>query len=646
MENDILKDFPLHYEVYSFDIFDTLITRRVVTPHCIFDILQNSNKVKDLRILDFKKKRIDAEFQLRRSKDFKIEVSIIEIYRCLVESCNLDYAHLQELVDLECKVEKLFIVGIPTGRNLVNELRARGKKICYLSDIYHSKEFIRELLIHNNIFEDGDHLFVSSDFGQMKSTGGLYKNVVELLNVDRKNIYHMGDNLHSDVFCSTEFGIDSKHFELSCENKYDIKPQSIEESFVFGASRLNYISSYDQIDNEINAINRVTSYVAAPTLFMFVHWTIDNAIKNKSKYIYYFSRDGQILYEIAQKIIGNFFKGKVQAKYLYVSRQALLFPGIASWDGKVEAWVFAPTTGLTVEHVLNRINFNRLNWSDDFIRDVDLIKKNNLDESIEILRACFKKYKKEIEFQSNIEKKIVHDYLLQEGFYESPNVSIVDIGWGGTLQTAIANISNFFNSSQKVFGYYFGITRNPGNILNNSFSGWFTNLKVQSKIEKEIYIIPMLELFTAANHGGVESYEQDQKTNFIKPVLRSEVNINCTYWYLDLQHKNILAYSDKLIEVAKIYNLISYDDFNPHIFESRLRIFMLDPDYYEALAYGAFLDAEDQNESIYRNMSEKYTINEMLAYKKSDFMHTHNEWRQGAYKISDPFLRELSNYLE
>ena len=71
-----------------------------------------------------------------------------------------------------------------------------------------------------------------------------------------------------------------------------------------------------------NVPAQVTAYVTAPVLFCYVCYILDSVKKNNINRIFFLSRDGYILKQIADIIIER-KKLKIQTSYLYVSRYSL-----------------------------------------------------------------------------------------------------------------------------------------------------------------------------------------------------------------------------------------------------------------------------------------------------------------------------------
>ena len=101
--------------MYSFDIFDTLITRNTASPYGIFLIMQkllSKNGIKKEYLFDnFAKLRIKAE---KNARQFNVstEISLIDIYKELAQMFYLDDNELSILMDLEIRTEINCALGI------------------------------------------------------------------------------------------------------------------------------------------------------------------------------------------------------------------------------------------------------------------------------------------------------------------------------------------------------------------------------------------------------------------------------------------------------------------------------------------------------------------------------------------------------
>ncbi len=131
------------YDVISFDVFDTLILRKVAEPADVFYALQEK-----FDYPDFRRVRIEAEQQARRKRHAQFgdyEVSFEEIWTEAERMTGIDAA-LGMRVEFETEIQ--FAVGNPYFQKVTAELLRRGKRMIVCSDMYLGKERIRELLLH------------------------------------------------------------------------------------------------------------------------------------------------------------------------------------------------------------------------------------------------------------------------------------------------------------------------------------------------------------------------------------------------------------------------------------------------------------------------------------------------------------------
>lgn len=190
--NEKVIDKILKYDIVSFDIFDTLIFRKVRNPVDVFKIVEKKEGC-----WQFKRKRQKSEMNARRLKYGKKntrEVTLEEIYETR-PLCKLQNS--KKLLSAELAVEKKVCFANDEMKNLISVLKQEGKEIIVISDMYLSKNFLKDLLFDNG-FGEMDNIFISCEFEESKSDGKIFGYIRELLGND-KTICHIGDNFYSDV---------------------------------------------------------------------------------------------------------------------------------------------------------------------------------------------------------------------------------------------------------------------------------------------------------------------------------------------------------------------------------------------------------------------------------------------------------------
>lgn len=213
-----LKKRILYHEddVMSFDVFDTLVTRKVATPRGIFALMQEA--LADEKLLPGLPMRVRQGFydmrwyyehlaRQRWQKEHREDVTFEEIYACLGEAEGLSDAQLQGLMQLELEVEARNLVGIEENIRQVKKLLESGHRVILISDMYLGEKEIRSLLVTaDEVFRDMP-IYSSADMQKGKWSGNGYKLVRQREHLDIFHWVHTGDNKSSDIGKARDLGI-------------------------------------------------------------------------------------------------------------------------------------------------------------------------------------------------------------------------------------------------------------------------------------------------------------------------------------------------------------------------------------------------------------------------------------------------------
>ncbi|WP_022760437.1 HAD family hydrolase [Butyrivibrio sp. AD3002] len=200
--NKIPKSKVVHklkrYDIISFDIFDTLITRAVNTPSDVFDMVGER-----IGNTSFKELRIAAEETARRNTIGR-EPNIDEVYK------YLDIQDKNNTLNIELETELNVCKCNPYMLEIVNDLQKIGKKIIVVSDMYLSSLFLKGML-NKNGYDQLNCVYVSNEYRVSKYDGKLYRLLSEEA-IGGDSIIHVGDNEHSDYYMALENGWKALHY--------------------------------------------------------------------------------------------------------------------------------------------------------------------------------------------------------------------------------------------------------------------------------------------------------------------------------------------------------------------------------------------------------------------------------------------------
>ena len=173
--------------MYSFDVFDTLITRVTATPKGIFALLQHhlQETQKENQIFfsayikaNFFSIRIGAEQVARNTycKNGIEDVTLEQIYSVLVKEHLLTESQAEYLCKVERTLEVESVRGIPGNIGKVKMLLKQGERVVLISDMYLDAATIYAMLRKVDPIFSSIHLYVSS-YKEKKGkwTGSLFR---------------------------------------------------------------------------------------------------------------------------------------------------------------------------------------------------------------------------------------------------------------------------------------------------------------------------------------------------------------------------------------------------------------------------------------------------------------------------------------
>lgn len=180
-------------EVACFDLFDTLIVRPFVRPTDLFRLIEEHEGRQG-----FAEARISAEKEARRV--LRREVSIDDIYSYLEDGFD-------DLLEVEIEAETAIAIPDPDVVGILKDLSSEGSRVAVVSDMYLPRTVLEGILSRCGI--PCDRLFVSSEYGESKHSGGLFRIVSEETGVPFDRMSHIGDNPRSDRRVPRSLGIDA-----------------------------------------------------------------------------------------------------------------------------------------------------------------------------------------------------------------------------------------------------------------------------------------------------------------------------------------------------------------------------------------------------------------------------------------------------
>lgn len=173
------------YDIVSFDIFDTLLTRPYEKPTDLFVELEHR-----FHMPGFAQERICAEKNAREKYSAQEEITMKQIY----EMIKSDYRIMEKR---EMEMEREVLKARKDLKELYEEAIRQNKRIIIISDMYMSKNILEQIL-REKTYGKFEKIYVSSEIGYTKASGRMFEYVLEDIGCKAEQVLHIGDNLWSD----------------------------------------------------------------------------------------------------------------------------------------------------------------------------------------------------------------------------------------------------------------------------------------------------------------------------------------------------------------------------------------------------------------------------------------------------------------
>ena len=631
--------------VYSFDVFDTVLTRVVSPPSEVFFL---TGKYACSVLPDhcpprqFAKVRRWAEDRATAWRGS--EATLRDIYVEVQSSLQLTDAQAHEVKEAELAVEDSVLYAVPEACARIQALREEGKSIVFVSDMYLPAHRIRSWLVERGIWKTEDHLFVSHQFGSTKHNGALFRAVRRKLS-DSRILVHVGNNREADVQGAEAAGISSRHATASNPNRYEQILESYTEETAGMSGRMAGASRYARLHTRTEsaheeALRDVTAGVMAPTLVGFVAWLLTVARKEGLDRLHFTSRDGYHLLPIARRL-APLMDVDCEFNYLYVSRAAV---ATANPDPeKIErAWEHNERAG--GEELLARMGLKM----GDIERHISserekekIINKPISDSGKRILKKCLRKIGgKEVTSKN---RNIFCKYVTSNGLGDKFESGIVDVGWKGTVHEFMNDVMLEEKVLEKPgYGIFWGLGRDQKDYVSSRVAYFFDKYRrigYKNTLPGRT-ICTVMEMFCTADHGTVTGYTEENGR--VVPVLEPKWSERMEAWGLPVVEETLSTFLDGLTDEEE------FDSYEADVRDpvaELLRTFWMDPTRKEAEAWGTFPSELGQGEGWVQPLAEPYeewtALFKFVRYGReaADDLKHENAWLAGALMRSTPVVR-------
>jgi len=550
---DRLRGFLLdnldRFDVISFDVFDTLLERRIEPPDLVkeqsaaflskfllaFDILHKSD--------DILARRKAIETRLRRlavEQGFDAEFEFAVLAEELIADCTaatVSAAVKKEIVEAfvrqELQLEQQALMPKPEMAALFRELLRRNKRVILSSDMYLSAVQIRNLLSANGLPVHDVPLYVSGELKACKGTGRLFRRWIESQRVDPRRAIHVGDNVKCDFIAPLAVGLSAIHFSDSAsqarrEHLLKLHHAAASSDLAKGKYALALCDNFKSHPLNGDFFFRYGNQFLGPVFAVAMHRLVEQVRQYGIHQLLFAAREGFVfknIYErFAQSLIPH--AQRPNTVYAYFSRQSTALASVQRLSPREVQRGVRKMKGVGLAKVLSIHGLPQEPFAtiaaeygislNDPIHGIDEPRLTKFLSDTRVQSAV-------APLQRSAAAKL-EAYLAQCGFWgRNRKVGLIDVGWEGSIQFNLINAFGQRQDFPQLFGFYLGRRRGP-NLLDYSPSfaeGLLYDYRNYSIAERlPLEFLEIFEEAARAPHGTAMGYRLADSNDTVRPILK------------------------------------------------------------------------------------------------------------------------------
>lgn len=475
--------------VISFDLFDTLLIRRIHDPDLVKlpvaryiamlakskGVACHQHRVQELR--DTIEKRHRLETGQRFVDQEACYPRFMEELLRHIFAAQYSPELLAQVTDYELTMENSMLVVRDPFKVWMEELFRQGKRLFIISDMYLPATHLRRLVDHAGIEPYVEEVISSADTFLAKASGKAFAMIAEKYGLAPQDWLHVGDNPISDGLRPVEMGIEAlvlsdvgeaqrKSLVKRYYNYSDGKP------FWRGRVLQQLMAPLEGEDRPQSSLYREGYTFLGTIIGLFVQEVARYCLEKGIRKIFFLSREGWTFKRYWEQAMPLLYPegGLPEIEYLYVSRMALAGASCAH-QGLTKAnadIVFLPTGNrdfrdvcrifaLEIEPLLPHLQRYQLEADSALSPAHQGYTPNNRQMFDALLEDG--SFQEEVRRQTRVANEAAVRYFESVGLFAHEHIALVDIGWLGTIQRFLFETIAHRPDCPTCHGLLFGATR-------------------------------------------------------------------------------------------------------------------------------------------------------------------------------------------
>lgn len=504
-----MKNVLSKYAVISFDIFDTLLTRKFLSPSDVFIFMEKQVQFEtggEFKNFAFIRRKAESQAVAHFKSQGINEISLDDIYSEMSELTGFSHVMIQKVKTLELKMEAEALCIRPAGIELYKKAVSLYKDIVLISDMYLPKAFIEQQLARFNITHY-IKLFLSSEYHEKKHDGELFKIFLTESGVNPTSVLHIGDNPIGDISAGKKAGLNVHLIPKAIENfkgegtVYDCE-KTRAKSLV---GKLIADNFYDKGKSEMS-LDKLGFIAFGPLIAGFTSWLYHEAKRDGMKVLYFCARDA-LLFKQAFELM---YPGEIKCEYLKISRHISRLHDLKNRStllAMANEAIFATTIG---DYLRYRFGLEDI--------PQDILAKHGLTGTEFRIGGKFNRQTlfallldlEPLIYQTAARKIKNYARYIKAIKLGEKKSGIVDFGYAGTSQRFLSELTG-----AKITGYYYQTFAKILNVIENpdlvrSYNSNFTSSVDEGFIAKNRFI---LEALICSSEDSFKHLEPEGKSH-------------------------------------------------------------------------------------------------------------------------------------
>jgi FMN phosphatase YigB (HAD superfamily)/tetratricopeptide (TPR) repeat protein len=498
-----------------FDVFDTIVYRESLDKQIGKRAVAERIKELGYSLLadQFIKSRDEIELELRKELSFAGDIRLDEVYERLVAEKRIPENSASELYQLEFESDFKDLRPREVVVTLVNKLVNHGTRVAFVSDIYYSKTQVRRILNMVGVSRRVD-LFVSSEMRARKDTGKIWKGVSRENGVALQDIFHVGDNLVSDVQMLSDAGIpygliinimDKAGYILGIDlSKKDQLERIIAKGgkrLIIAAGRDPFFNSESEIvgidDSDFQKLEDYAILSLGPLLNTYFSQLVRRCEKEGRTHIGFISREGVFLQKAFELFCGA---RNIKIRSVHIPASRVFLTKLLLDKTGTEVLEKMSFQGPISRLISDKLAIDETAWVDCPDAVAWLNTEIDLPKDTDQLRAIWSKVSDLVAPRISEKRRAYKKYLEKLGVGRA--TLLADVGYSGSLQSLLSWIMEI-----PLDGHYIISTSEQKKLrpeYTGSLHALFPNAGLFNRGNPLLDHSLILEIMMSANHGQLD----------------------------------------------------------------------------------------------------------------------------------------------